>query len=121
MSSSSSSSSQNSRVWIGQGMPKGSTDKALLYKGAPLMSPGHMVASGVSSESILAPAFVPRGLKMDSLQYQTLVADHYVPAAMALWGHEGWFFVQDNAPSHAGEYEGVVVKQHPRSVATPTV
>eukprot|EP00971_Amphidinium_carterae_P225551 4473457-Amphidinium_carterae.1 len=38
---------------------------------------------------------------MDSLQYQTLVADHYVPAAMALWGHEGWYFQQDTAPSHA--------------------
>ena len=101
--SSSSQSAQNSRIWIDMGTAKKDVPGEFLYAPLPAKSPGLMVASGVAMDNLMPPVFVDRGVKLDAVSYQKILAESYVPSCLAIWPDGKYAFAQDNAPSHAAK------------------
>ena len=68
-------------------------------------SPKTMVAAGMSSRGALRPHFIPRGIKIASLEYQRIVEDYYIPEGCAMFDAPvgDWELQQDNAPSHVSK------------------
>ena len=100
------SSSQSDRIWSDAKKKKDIPAEELLQETAHRpFSPKTMVAAGMSSRGALRPHFIPRGIKIASLEYQRIVEDYYIPEGCAMFDAPvgDWELQQDNAPSHVSK------------------
>lgn len=129
--------SQNNRVWLKSDKKKkehfkSPETKKLLVEEKIQRSKGVMVATGFSLHTgLIAPHFVPPGVKIDSKAYISILEDHYGPKIAASGtGPGGESFLdlfcwqQDNAPAHSAtetkkwfkdHWPGVEILQWPAS------
>ena len=71
-----------------------------------------MVAAGVSYHGIVGPYFVPPGAKIESSEYQRILAYYYLPGVHTTMGPSNWHLQQDGAPSHTSKSTSSFFRDH---------